>query len=1047
MKKRYYLALGASAALLAGTLGLSACADGSKIVFSVDGGEVPQTLEAELGDLFVLPQIVAVKDGREIALDISVFDSTETEILLINQKFKATDLNGYTLNFTAEDGENTETAIIRVNVKDTQAPTFSIRETSGSVVLLNEEVAVPECAVNDASSDELTASYTVKDSRGNTVATTDGKFTASVVGTYTITYTARDASGNEGTKDFTVLCKKAVVLNGFEKTSDLPWVQFDVANKEVVSDPARNGNAVKVELADPQGLPSAWRRICVPFQREDGSYWTWEELQELEGIQCYVYTSVANEIGLMTGVQPIEPGWNTVYYSIDAIAAVMVNNPSQYQPDANGFFFNLRYAIPGSVLVFDHMIGIYADDYVADAEFTLEGGGAVPKEAEVNVNEVFTLPKVLAFRDKTEMTVAVTVKDSTGAEVNLNGGGSFTAVDLNGYEVTYTATDENGSESVTVFVTVVDTRIPQIHVHAERNVSVVGASFTVPESTVTIITGEELTATATVTDPSGNPITVQSGAFVTAAAGNYTITYTATSEQTGNVGRAEFTVICKEGKLLNGFGSEKEITFTEFTSTKEMVAENGLYGVKVTCTQENAPNWRSIRFPFYDEDGSYLKWDDLQDFAKIDIYIYTSANMNLGLANGVKAVPAGASVLSYTIAELRAAYDKGQYAENANGFYFNIQTIVKDAYLIFENVIAVYHEGYKPAVKATLEDGSALPERFSATQGREFIIPAVKAIRKKATEEMTVTAAVYDSAGEEVTLGEGKFTPTDLEGYVIVYTASDELGSEEFRIPLAVVDSRIPQIEIEGKKAFDVYKDDEVSVPQSTVIFGDEEGLTATYAVTDPDGQPVEVAEGKFTASLAGEYKIVYSFTAENGLEAEETVTMTCINGKLLNGFQTANSVEWCKGAPAKEVTADGLQLTWTAAGSWGRVSIPFRHADNTYMTWEEIIAYDRIEFKISVSSANSIGIISAGTQKALAAGENVITFTREELIAEMAANASTYAPNSNGLYTTVKTAAVGETFTFMSIVGYYAEETEEESGGETQQPDADLTDGKEHEV
>lgn len=611
--------------------------------------------------------------------------------------------------------------------------------------------------------------------------------------------------------------------------------------------------------------------------------------------------------------------------------------------------------------------------------------------------------------------------------------------------MTYTATDENGSESVTVFVTVVDTRIPQIHVHAERNVSVVGASFTVPESTVTIVTGEELTATATVTDPSGNPVTVQSGAFVTAAAGNYTITYTATSEQTGNVGRAEFTVICKEGKLLNGFGSEKEITFTEFTSTKEMVAENGLYGVKVTCTQENAPNWRSIRFPFYDEDGSYLKWDDLQDFAKIDIYIYTSANMNLGLANGVKAVPAGASVLSYTIAELRAAYDKGQYAENANGFYFNIQTIVKDAYLIFENVIAVYPEGYKPAVKATLEDGSALPERFSATQGREFIIPAVKAIRKKATEEMTVTAAVYDSAGEEVTLGEGKFTPTDLEGYVIVYTASDELGSEEFRIPLTVVDSRIPQIEIEGKKAFDVYKDDEVSVPQSTVIFGDEEGLTATYAVTDPDGQPVEVAEGKFTASLAGEYKIVYSFTAENGLEAEETVTVTCINGKLLNAFTAAGNVGWCAGAPAKEVTEDGVKLSWSAASD--RVCVLLYGDGGKYLTWEELIAFEKIEIKFSLSAELRVGTVAEGASIAtFSEGENVLTYTREELIEGKDKSANLYMADGNGLYMVV-VGGNGKSITFMSIVGYYAEETEGESGGETQQPDADLTDGKEHEV
>ncbi len=1046
MKKRYLLALGMGA-LLAGVLGVSACTNGSDVAFSVDGEKVPQTLEAELGDLFVIPQIVAVKDGKELPVDVSVVDSTQSEVALINQKFKATDINGYTLTFTVADGETSKECVIRLGVKDTQAPTFSIQGTSGAVVLLNEEVAIPECIVNDASSDSLTATYTVKDVNGSAVEVTDGKFTAATVGDYTITYTASDASGNEGKKDFTVCCKKAVVLNGFEKLTDFTWAQFDVANKEVVSDPARNGNAVKVELSDPQSSSLSWRRICVPFQKEDGSYWTWEELQKMEKLQCYVYSSVANELGLMTFTRQIDVGWNTVSFTIAEIAAILPTNPAQYEENANGLFLNLRYATAGSFMVFDHMIGIYADDYVPEPTFTLDGGGQVPEKLDVNMDETFTLPTVLAFRDDISMTVSATVTDSTGAEVTLTDN-AFAATDLEGYTVTYTATDDSGSKSISIAINVIDTRIPQITVNATRNVSVVGATFAIPEST-TVLENEELTATVTVKDPNGDPVTVTDGTFVTELAGEYILLYEATSEESGNKGSTEFIVTCKEGKLLNGFDSVDDITYISFEATKERVSAQGVYGVKVTRTAEEITNWQSVRIPFanFFQDGpEYLTWDDLQDFARIDFYIVASANMNLGLANGVKAVPAGASVLSFTIGEIKTAYASGQYSENANGFYFNIQTIAKDAYIIFENVIAVYPEGYKPAVSATLSDGSALPERFSATLNQTFEIPQIKAIRKKATEEMTVTVKVLDGTGAEVS-AETSFTATDLEGYVLVYTATDALGSEEIRIPVRVIDDRLPQIEVEGAAQLTVYKNDEVTVPASTVTFEDVQGLEALIAISDPKGNAVEATDGKFTASLAGDYVITYSFTAENGNRAEDkTVTVTCVNGKLLNAFNAVNCVEWCAGAPIKELTDDGVKVSWTAQG-FERVCIPFRHADNTYFTWEELISYERIEFKIFASAACQYGLISGSTLQPVAAGENVIVFTRDALIAQMAESTSTYSADGNGLYTTLDSRSGEVSLTFMSVVGYYAEEEETNGGQDAETPEPAPAVKKEDEI
>ena len=225
MKKKLFWLAGLVGAMI-GLGSLTACIGGNKddITFNVEGQEVPTTMTAELGDLFIMPKVSAELSGELLDVGVQVFDSTGAEVELVNKKFKATDLNGYTVVFTASNGTVTETTEIRLSVTDTKAPTFSVRGTSGSVSLLNDVVEVPECLIVDASSDSLTYTYTVKDPQGNPVTVEEEKFTVTQVGDYVITYEAEDASGNHGTKDFIVACKNAVVLNNFETETDLGWI-------------------------------------------------------------------------------------------------------------------------------------------------------------------------------------------------------------------------------------------------------------------------------------------------------------------------------------------------------------------------------------------------------------------------------------------------------------------------------------------------------------------------------------------------------------------------------------------------------------------------------------------------------------------------------------------------------------------------------------------------------------------------------------------------------------------------------------------------------
>lgn len=1023
MKRKKLLFAACFSAVAAGALGLAACGDDG-IVFQIDGAALPETIGAELGDLFIMPKVVAVKDGREFEVEISVLDSRDQEVELINKKFRATDADGYTLVFTATDGEESDSARVSVLVTDTKAPTFSFKEVSGFVSILGEEVTVPECTVIDASSDALTATYTVKDSAGNEVSVENGKFTTSVTGDYTITYTATDPSGNIGTKDFIVSCKKAVVLNGFEEAADLGWVQFDVAAKDAVSEPARNGNAVRVELADPQSSDGNWRRICVPFRAENGEFLSWEEVQKFEGIQCYIYSSEANEIGLTTFVRPIEAGWNTVYYTMEEIAAAYNIDPSQYSPDENGFFLNLKFALPGSYLVFDYMLGIYADDYVPDAEFLLEDGSDLPEELRAELNGSFAVPQANALRDGKEMSVTVKVTDSAGTEVALTDG-AFVISDPDGYTIAYTATDEQGSQTVLVQVVVIDTRVPQIDMRATGNLAVVGEVFRIPESVVTIITGENLTAEVSVTDPDGNAVEVKDGMFTPEKEGEYTVVYTAFSPETGNSNEAEFIVYCTEGKILNSFLETTDVSYVGYDHSAERISADGVYGIKVTSTAVEAKQWATIYLPLKDPDGNFLTWEDVSEFERVDIYVFISENMGLGLCNGVKDYPQGKAVISFTAAELAAAYqaDPTQYREDGTGFYFNIRQVNSGAYIVFENFVGVYPEGYAPKVLMTLADGGELPENIRATQSEIVTVPDVKAVRKGSSEEMQVTVKVTDSAGAEVTLTDGAFVAADLGGYTITYKATDESGSEERSVSVAVADPRVPVIEVNSGEQTEVYRGDLVTIPDHRVIFGEDESLKADISVSDPDGETVVVSENAFIAEKPGTYKVVYSVTAPNGNADREEISFVCINGKLLSGFDAINCVEWTAVGNTKQLTEDGLQMTWTASGSWVRVCVPLRKADGTFMTWDEIMTFDRIEITLTVSEENGVGLISGDSIRTLAAGTHTLVFTKAELEKEMQASADLYAPNENGLYITVRTATPGASLTFRSIVGCYAEE------------------------
>ncbi len=846
MRKKLLTFLATATCLVACALGISACSE-EEITFNVDGNAVAKEQTIELGALFMPPDVSAAKGDASFDVSVSITDADGEEVKLINNKFKANDARGYTLTYTATNGSESKTLTVTLKVKDTTAPSFSIKGTSGSVALRGTEVEIPACLVSDVSSDSLTATYTVKDPTGTAVSVTDGKFTAAIAGEYVITYTATDAAGNVGTKDFIVASKNAVMLNDFEEEGDIGFCQF-ANTKELTTDNAISGNAVKVTVnSDGPG----WSRICVPFQKADGSYYTWTELQEFEGIQVSVWSSGANELDLaaQSGFY-IESGKNTMYYSMSEIKSNYAQTATQYEENGNGFFLNLRTPTEGLVLIFDQMIGIYADDYIPKTlNFDIVGANGL----YVGVNEEVTLPACIATDKNTfeTFTATATVQDATGAEVPVTDG-KFTPTALGEYTVTYSAVDGNGNiqtqaitfiaknvemlndfnstdsigwisftnektanaqhavsgggvsvksvetdaskvnwaricvpfqkadesfytweelqefEGIQVFVysnvgteldlaakagysiapgynvvyytlediatslqqsasqytpdvngfyvnlrsaaegnTVIFDRIvgvyaddyaPQIKFKDEEGNALgtellanLNAEVTIP--TVTAIRKGQAAATVTVKvyDTDNVEVPVTDGKFTASNGNGYKIVYTAVDA----VGDASLTlnvsVNTRVGKTLTDFKELTDVYYIGGTWSNKTLDENG---VKVNSTGTGA--WTRICLTFTDEEGTTLTWEQIQEFEEIQIVVYASYAGKVGLLNDdleqFLDFVEGRNVLTFTKEHILSSYTKNSNQYDASGFSLNLKGIEAGQYITFASVTGYYPE-------------------------------------------------------------------------------------------------------------------------------------------------------------------------------------------------------------------------------------------------------------------------------------------------------------------------------------------------------------------
>jgi hypothetical protein len=341
-------------------------------------------------------------------------------------------------------------------------------------------------------------------------------------------------------------------------------------------------------------------------------------------------------------------------------------------------------------LLFKSFVGIYADDYVPSINASVEGYDEIPETIMVTEEETFTVPAMTAMREGKAMQVSVSVKNADGENVALENNAFLTA--QGEYTITYTVSDSYGEENYTIQLIVNEKSqyVFEVEVLQKDNLASVGSTVVLPESNVTASTGETLVPSISVKDAEGNDVAVTDNTFVPEKAGVYTIVYKVQSEQVEGGAEATITYTAVKGEIVNSFGSAADIGWVNIEHEKEIVAGETGYGLKLTAKASGA--WGRICIPFKTANGAFYSWSALQECASVDMYIYASKDMSVGLCNLPVAVSQGFNKVTFTLAQILSAYqaDPAQYSENENGFYINVRNAVPGEYIVFVSMIGYY---------------------------------------------------------------------------------------------------------------------------------------------------------------------------------------------------------------------------------------------------------------------------------------------------------------------------------------------------------------------
>lgn len=636
---------------------------GTQTVQEVVMSELPESVTAELGERYTIPEVTAKQGDVSLTVTVVVKDSQgeEVELTARGTKFSATDLGGYTMTFTATgEGGKSATKTVTVTVTDSDGPEIILPAAAYNMTAkLNSTVSIPVPTYRDMSGEIKSTGYSVKFGE-NEVSVQKGEneepdtFAVTAYGKYTITYTATDKYDNVTTEVIEVNCVRSILLCGFEvfNTDVYGASEFD---SQCVTEHAVDGKAFKmnaeqinVNPTDPENprYEYTFQQIAV-----------FPEYYDMSGFDSYQITVYASRdlnsgnegLYLLNHQYFLDAGENVINISKSDFNAEYAGGkiPSVQRPEYGSLkflYFQFKANSAATIWV-DNLIGIF-DNYDADtAEPIIDTGTVALRGAHLSYVEgsVIPVPEASAYdnsMETIEVNCVVKTKDGTDITDAAKTGNYKAVLSEAPYTVEYTAADSAGNNATKSII--IDVQ---------------------PKPVIPDIAASE---------------------YFPAAGRHYDL--------------------LQDFEVSGGDYGSEAISWTNATSTPALSEEHAMYGshsVKVTTSGDDSIV--KIALKKNEKNLTDIGWGR---YEQIKAYIYVESDTALfayyyHVPTGGTTYSAGPHVVTISSADILTEIAKADNVyHDGSGFFFRIGggTVFVDA------IIGVYPEGYDPA--------TALPEEI-----------------------------------------------------------------------------------------------------------------------------------------------------------------------------------------------------------------------------------------------------------------------------------------------------------------------------------------------
>nr|WP_321460558.1 BapA/Bap/LapF family large adhesin [uncultured Vibrio sp.] len=931
-----------------GTLVIDTTAPAAPVIDPTDGSEITGTAEA----------------GSEVRLDVDGDGTPDyTTVADGNGDWSITPdtplTDGTTVTATASDEAGNVSAPATV-VVDGVAPT----------VLMNNVSTNDSTPALSGTVDDMTATIIVTVDGTDYSATNNGDGTWTLAddtlptladNSYTVTVTATDEAGNQGTATgMLVVDTTAPAAPVLDPTNGSEITGTAEAGSEVQVDVDGDGTPDYTTVADGNG---DWS-ITPDAPLADGTTVTATASDEAGNMSApanVVVDGVAPSV-LVNDVTTNDATPALTGTVDDATATILVTvNGTDYLATNNG---------DGTWTLADDTLPALADNsYTVTVTATDEAGnqGTATGTLEVDtvvpvvsVNDALTndaTPALTGTVDDTTASVTVTVNGTDYLATN-NGDGTWTLADDtlptladNSYTVTVTATDEVGNQGTATGTLEVDTTAPVVTVNdVLTNDATPALTGTVDDTTATIIVTVDGTDYLATNNGDGT-WTLADDTLPALADSSYTVTVTA-SDSAGNQGTATSTLVidtaAPDAPVINA-GNGAEISGTAEANSEINIDVNGDGTPDYTATADENGNW-SVTPDSPLNDGTEVVATATDQAGNISDPASSTINSAAATVTvNSEVTNDNTPPLSGTISDPTATV-----IVNLNGTNYLAVNNGDGTWTIGDDTVPVLTDGHYPLV-VTATTATGVSSTASGSLTIDTVAPDAPTLDPTNGSEITGTA----EAGSEVQVdvdgdgtpdytavadgnGDWSITPDAplADGTTVTATASDEAGNMSAPANV-VVDGVAPSVLVNDVTTNDA----------TPALTGAVDDATATILVTVDGTDYLATNNGDGTWTLADDtlpaladnsYTVTVTATDEAGnqgtatgtLEVDTVVPVVSVNDALTNDATPALTGTVDDATATILVTVNGTDYpatnngdgTWTLADD----TLPAL-ADNSY--------------------------------------------------------------------------------------------------------------------